>query len=158
ADVQKVHKADAKLLGGGSRLVIELTGRAVPEFQVRFRSKSSKADHERLMKLVLEGAGNGERGRELFLNAETTQCVKCHRIGEEGGRVGPDLAGIGSRFSRIHLVESVLEPSRTIAPSYETLAVALQSGQVLNGVKSSETASELVLGDNQGKLHTISKA
>jgi putative heme-binding domain-containing protein len=150
SDVQKTHKIDAALPEGPSRLMVELTGQVGPEFQLRFRGKSSKADHERLMKLVLEGAGNAQRGRELFLNAEKTQCVKCHRIGEEGGRVG--------RFSRIHLVESLLEPSRTIAPSYETLAVALQSGQVLNGVKSSETALELVLGDNQGKLHKLLKS
>lgn len=158
ANPQSITKFDSTLEQGLSRLVLEFVSETAPEFQLSFRAKSSKAAHERLTKLVLETAGNAQRGRELFLNAEKTQCVRCHRLGEEGGRIGPDLAGIGSRFSRIHLIESVLEPSRTIAPSYETLAVALASGQVLNGVKSSETETELILGDTQGNLHKLSKS
>lgn len=152
------HTFGAKFAAGTHRLLVELSARPEAEFRLRIRTKSSKAEHERLIKMVLEGTGDLARGRELFLNAEKSQCVKCHRLGDQGGRIGPDLTGIGSRFSRIHLVESVLEPSRTIAPSYETLAVALVSGQVVIGVKSSETKTQLVVGDNQGKIHEISKA
>ncbi|MDA1055611.1 MAG: c-type cytochrome [Planctomycetota bacterium] len=84
--------------------------------------------------------------------------MQCHQLGEKGGKIGPDLAGIGSRFSRIHLIESILEPSRTVTPSYATIAVALSDGRVLAGVRISENADTLVLGDNQGKTHEIPKA
>ncbi|MFP6649960.1 MAG: hypothetical protein VB817_10885, partial [Pirellulaceae bacterium] len=95
-------------------------------------------------------------GREVFLDSEKSQCVKCHRLAEQqAGQIGPDLTGIGSRFSRIHLIESILEPSRTVAPSYATLMVALADGKVLSGVKIAETTSTLTIGDNQGKTHTI---
>ena len=103
--------------------------------------------------------GSATRGREVFLNVEKSQCVKCHRLAEQqAGRIGPDLTGIGSRFSRIHLIESILEPSRTVAPSYATVVLALEDGQVLSGVRIAETEATLTLGDNKGKVHTIKRS
>jgi putative heme-binding domain-containing protein len=153
------ERFDTTLAKGLNRLLVQVvSNQEDARFQLRFRRKSSKAEHERLTRFVLEGRGSAERGRELFLNSEKSQCIKCHRLGELGGRIGPDLAGIGSRFSRIHLVESILEPSRTVAPSYETRVVVLASGRVMTGVKVTETATLLTLGDNQGKTHDISKS
>ena len=68
------------------------------------------------------------------------------------------MAAIGSRFSRVHLIESILEPSRTVAPSYETWSVVLTSGRVVSGVKVSENTTTLTLGDDQGKTHEIPKS
>jgi putative heme-binding domain-containing protein len=68
------------------------------------------------------------------------------------------LTGIGSRFSRIYIVESILEPSRTIAPSFETLLVALKNGQVRTGVRIAEAGDTITLGDNQGQKHVLKKA
>ena len=99
--------------------------------------------------------GDIDRGREVFAAAEKSQCIKCHRIGNEPGRIGPDLTGIGSRFSRIHLIESILEPSRTVAPSYETLNIFLMNGRLVSGVKIKEDKDVVTIGDNQGKVHEI---
>src|SRR5262249_41805605 len=84
--------------------------------------------------------------------------MKCHTLNEQGGRIGPDLTAVGSRFSRIHLIESILEPSRTIAPSYETITVLTSSGRTVSGVKVSEDETTLTLGDDQGKPHQIPKS
>ena len=102
---------------------------------MRFRRKSATAEHERLIQAALARAGNAERGRQHFLNVEKSHCLKCHRVGEQGERAGPELTGIGSRFSRIYLVESILEPSRTIAPSFGSVTVLLEDGQTISGVK-----------------------
>ena len=115
-------------------------------------------DPQRLTGLVLGGGGNADRGREVFQDVERSLCLKCHRLGAEGGRIGPDLTGIGRRFSRVHILESILQPSRTIAPSYESVAVALNSGQVLTGIRVAETAAMLTLGDNQAKLHDVPRS
>ncbi len=128
-----------------------------PRFHLRFRRRSSKAEHEQLVAYALKSRGNVNRGREVFASAEKSLCIRCHRLGQVGGRIGPDLTGIGRRFSRIHLIESILEPSRTVAPSYSTIVVALKDGKVQSGIRVSETNELLVLGDNQGKLHQIGK-
>jgi putative membrane-bound dehydrogenase-like protein len=149
---------DAKFPQGLNRVLVRVEGETDCRFQLRFRRKSSEADFERLMQFALKEAGNVDRGRELFTNADKSLCAKCHRLGEQGARIGPDLAGIGSRFSRVHLIESILEPSRTVAPSYETWGMALSNGKVLAGVKIAETATMLTLGDDQGKTHEIQKS
>ncbi|MBC7817450.1 MAG: HEAT repeat domain-containing protein, partial [Planctomycetaceae bacterium] len=151
---------EAELAKGTNRLLIELgnTPEASTEFHARFRQKSSKVEHERLVEAALSRTGNIERGRKLFLTVEKSNCLKCHRLGEQGEKIGPELTGIGSRFSRIHIIESLLDPSRTIAAGFQSQTVALQDGRVLSGLKISETADSLVLADNQGKKHSLRKA
>ena len=90
-------------------------------FHLRFRPLSSSAAHERITQFALQNTGNAERGRELFLNAEKTLCVKCHRLGEQGGNIGPILTGVGSRFSRIHLIESILDGRQSSTLQAEAL-------------------------------------
>src|SRR5262249_35625427 len=102
--------------------------------------------------------GNLERGRAVFLNAEKSQCLKCHRLGDQGERTGPELTGVGNRFSRIYIAESILQPSRTIAPSFGTVVAVLDSGKTISGVKTAESATELTLVDNQGQKHLIAKS
>jgi len=150
---------EGSLTAGTNRLLLKFASDApTPRFHLRFREKTSKLEHERLTQRLLTGQGNVLRGRELFFNAEKSLCVKCHRLADQGGRIGPDLTGIGSRFSRIHLIESILEPSRTIAPSYASMVIVLDSGIVRTGVMIAETADTIVLGDKDGKSQTIARA
>ncbi len=153
-------RCEVELAKGTNRLVIQLgnTPDAAAEFHARFRTKSSKAEHERLIEAALSRTGNVERGKKLFLTVEKSNCLKCHRLGEQGEKIGPELTGIGSRFSRIHIIESLLDPSRTIAAGFQSQTVAMQDGRVLSGLKVSETADALVLADNQGKKHSLLKA
>ncbi|HUG70318.1 MAG TPA: PVC-type heme-binding CxxCH protein [Pirellulaceae bacterium] len=147
-------------LAAGTRMIVAEVrpGGKPARFHLRFRRRSSKAEHERLTQFALQTRGNPSRGGEVFEDIKKSSCLQCHRLGEKGGNIGPDLAGIGSRFSRIHIIESILEPSRTMAPSYATIAIVLNNGRVLSGVRTSEDANKLLLGDNQGKTHEISKA
>ncbi len=151
---------EAELAKGTNRLLMQLSNvpDAAPEFHARIRRKSSKVEHERLVESALSRTGNVERGRKLFLTVEKSNCLKCHRLGEQGEKIGPELTGIGSRFSRIHIIESLLDPSRTIAAGFQSQTVAMNDGRVLSGLKISETADTLILADNQGKKHSLLKA
>jgi putative heme-binding domain-containing protein len=152
------ERFDGTLDAGPHRLVVQISEwREAAEFQVRYRRKNSSAELEKLSQAALTQAGDPERGSRLFFDAEKVKCSKCHRIGNQGDRIGPELTGVGARFSRIHIVESILEPSRTVATGYQTIAVVLSDGRVLAGIKIAETESTLTLGDNQGKSHTVAK-
>jgi len=55
------------------------------------------------------------RGLVLFFQSTGTQCKNCHKIGDQGRRL-PDLSLIGRSSIRPKLLESILEPSKTIDP------------------------------------------
>ncbi len=150
----------AALAKGDNRLTVllgpdtEMKG----QFQLRFRRKSATQAHEKLIAAALARSGNVEQGKAVFQNLEKSLCLKCHRVQEQGEKTGPELTGLGSRFSRIYIAESILDPNRTIAPSFGTLVVRLDSGQVLSGIKIAETDTNLTLVDNQALKHVIAKA
>lgn len=72
-----------------------------------------------------------------------SQCLMCHRVGEEGGSVGPDLTAIASRFSKRDLLESILDPSKVISEQYANSEIVLKDGKTIIG---------RVVADEDGKL------
>jgi quinoprotein glucose dehydrogenase len=127
------------------------------EFHLRFRRKSSTLEHERLVQTALTRAGDSGRGRRVFEDVEKSLCLKCHRVGDRGERIGPELSGVGGRFSRIAIIESILEPNRSVAPGFESVTLALADGRVIGGVRVAETDDALTIGDREGRAHTIPK-
>ena len=73
---------------------------------------------------------NFQRGREMFAAAN---CFKCHRFDSEGGIIGPDLTGVGKRFTNQYLVESLLEPNKTISDQYQATVFVLRDGRTVVG-------------------------
>ncbi len=55
------------------------------------------------------------RGARLF---RALGCIQCHRVGAEGGSIGPDLTAAGSRFGRHDLLEAILEPQKFVSDQY----------------------------------------
>jgi putative membrane-bound dehydrogenase-like protein len=143
-------------LGAGPhRLAVSV---APPEFHLRFRRRGSSLDHERLIQLALTRPGNPERGRKVLEDVEKSQCLKCHRVGNHGERIGPELSGLGGRFARVTIIESILEPSRSVAAGFESVTLALADGRVLIGIGVGETDRTLTLADREGRRHQIAKA
>ena len=49
-------------------------------------------------------------------------CVGCHKIGAEGGNVGPDLSHVGARRSAESIRTKILDPASSTARGYERFA------------------------------------
>jgi putative heme-binding domain-containing protein len=159
ADRNAVARFTGELTRGGNRVLVRAgSARPAVEFGLTFRRKSALAMHEKLTQAALAQAGNAERGRQVFLDAEKSLCLKCHRIGDRGERVGPELTGIGARFGRVYLVESILDPGRAVVPGFATLRVELKDGRVVTGVKVAEADATLTLVDQEIKRHELKKA
>jgi putative membrane-bound dehydrogenase-like protein len=118
---------------------------------------TQKFDLETFRDFARKNAGDASRGKKLFQDLKGLACIKCHAVAGEGGRVGPDLAGIGLKYKREDLMTSVLEPSKTIAQGYETVVLTLSSGKTLIGVFKGESAEAVNLADAEGKAQTIAK-
>jgi len=89
--------------------------------------------------------GDAERAWWFFMTNSTAQCVRCHSIGGEGGTVGPDLTHIGDKLSREELLRALIEPSARLSPGYGSVKLTLKDGQVISGILTEETESELIL-------------
>ena len=71
-----------------------------------------------------------ERGRRMF---GATDCFQCHRFAGEGGAVGPDLTQVAGRFSPRDLLESIIEPSKTVSDLYSNVVITRRSSESLTG-------------------------
>jgi putative heme-binding domain-containing protein len=83
--------------------------------------------------------------------------MKCHSVGGEGGRIGPALDRIASRRSAEFVMESILEPSKEIAPEYEAVVVATREGRVIVGLRINETNFSIQLTEENGRFHSFLK-
>ncbi|MCP4892037.1 MAG: c-type cytochrome [Planctomycetaceae bacterium] len=100
---------------------------------------------------ILALPGDPKRGREWFFDSQQGQCVSCHRLQGGGRSVGPDLDGIAVKRSREQLLESLLDPSKTIEPAFQSFAVLTDTGTVVTGLKVAETDSHWTLRQADGK-------
>lgn len=87
-----------------------------------------------------------EKGRQAFVDA---QCLACHRLGLEGGGIGPDLTAVSARFSRRDVLESILDPSKVVSEQYQNTTIWLKSGDDHTGRLVDETPERVVLVPNQ---------
>ena len=90
--------------------------------------------------------GDSVSGRELFFDLEgPTPCAKCHTVDGVGGDIGPDLTAVAGTRTAQFIVESILEPSVSIAGGYESVLVQMTDGRILDGVVRRETADSIWL-------------
>ena len=101
--------------------------------------------------------GNAKHGAEVFRRPEIA-CLTCHRVGKEGGEVGPALDAIGSAQPLELIIGMVIEPQKEIKEGFETLKVTTKKGDVVIGVVVAGNASELTLRDPGGTEHTVAEA
>ncbi|WP_237607673.1 c-type cytochrome [Roseimaritima sediminicola] len=71
-----------------------------------------------------------ERGKQMFAAA---QCYKCHRMGTQGGILGPDLTGAGGRFSPKDLLVAIVDPNQSVSDQYAATQFLTDAGQVVVG-------------------------
>lgn len=101
-------------------------------------------------KPAVEHSGDTDRGRAVF----ERECFACHKLGERGHAVGPNLAGVRRRTAEEILV-NILDPNREVSPEFFEYSVALDDGRVLTGLVAAETPSSVTLRAREGAEQTI---
>ncbi len=107
---------------------------------------------------IADISGKAATGQAWFFDQNKSQCAKCHRVGERGGQVGPDLLHVGKKLSPTQLFESLVDPSRVIEPKYQSQTVLLTDGKVITGLLDQESAKQLTLVNAQGEKIVIDVA
>jgi len=98
--------------------------------------------------------GRAAEGRKIFEAGKGT-CIACHRIGELGNLVGPDLSTIGGIRTERDLLEAILFPNATTVREFEPYVIETAGGDSWLGVIRRRTPDAIVLADAAGQEHPI---
>jgi len=102
-------------------------------------------------------AGDVRRGQAVF-NSAKAACIQCHRLGYQGGDVGPELTSIGTVRSADDLLEAIVEPSASLVRSYEPVSVTTRDGEERLGILRRDDARGVTLITGPGSTLQIDRA
>jgi putative heme-binding domain-containing protein len=102
--------------------------------------------------LLEKATGDPAAGHALY---QKSGCGNCHRIGRDGGALGPDLTDIGRRRGLAFLAESLAKPEADIPIGYRGVQVVLKSGQTVSGIRLNRDDLSIQLRDTRGNLRSF---
>jgi len=95
--------------------------------------------------------GDVARGKEVFRKV----CSGCHRIGDIGSEVGPDLVNLGGRLTKGNLLTQILDPNANIAAGYEEYIIETADGRTITGLLAEDSATSVTLRRKEGHRDTV---
>jgi cytochrome c oxidase cbb3-type subunit 3 len=118
------------------------------------------------VKASANAAGNAAHGKQLFYG--DANCSLCHMVGGKGGRVGPELTGVGGSRTRDAIIDSVRNPSRRLAwgltestkefpQEYETVTAVAADGKEIKGVALNEDNFSVQIMDGSENIYLLEK-
>jgi putative membrane-bound dehydrogenase-like protein len=99
---------------------------------------------------AIDTRGEFLKGRGIFRE----RCASCHRLGEIGHAVGPDLTAITDRSPESLLI-SVLDPDRSVETRYLDYTVETTDFQTYSGILAAESGNSVTLLSPNGEQNTI---
>ena len=129
-----------------------------PDAKIRARARRSLAavkETDRAsvidkLRRALELTGDHARGEQLFAKA----CSTCHRRGDKGHAVGPDIETVAGRSPESLLVH-ILDPNREVAPEHIGYSAVTRDGRVVSGRIAEETSTSLRFLRAEGASDTL---
>jgi putative heme-binding domain-containing protein len=104
--------------------------------------------------------GDAARGVNVFYQSNLA-CVRCHLTNDPSARaIGPNLGHLADipqsdRLADEQLVESILEPSKTIRKGYESIALRLGDGELVTGLLIDKDQTRWRLRNANGEVIEI---
>ncbi len=115
----------------------------------RLPSPDRKKVLDEYMPLV-EQSGNPRKGFEVFKNI----CAKCHRHGDIGETIAPNLTGFNVH-PKSKILQKVLDPNSSVEGNYRQYTVTTKAGRVINGLLAAETQTAFEIVDAEAKRHIV---
>jgi putative heme-binding domain-containing protein len=94
----------------------------------------------------------GDRARGLRVYEE--RCAACHKVGESGLDIGPNLVSV-AHHPLEKLLVSIVDPNASIEPGFTAYTVERTGGEELYGLIVAETGNSLVLKLGDGTVRTL---
>ena len=118
------------------------------------------------VKASAKASGDSAHGKQLFFG--DGNCSMCHMVDGKGGRLGPDLTGVGGSRTREALIDSIRNPSRRLAwgltestkefpQEYETVTAVTHDGKQVKGVTLNEDSFTVQVMDSGEHIYLLEK-
>jgi len=119
---------------------------------------ANEAKKERMGTLALAAAKKGDPavGRRNF-EAGKGACIACHKVGDVGNEVGPNLSKIGGIRVERELVESILFPSNSIARDYDLNSFQMTDGTSVLGLIKGRSAEGVTIVEASGQKRLLAQ-
>ena len=102
--------------------------------------------------LLEKAPGDAAAGKLVY---QKSACASCHRVGNDGGNLGPELTDIGRRRGVKFLTESLVKPEAEIAVAFRAVQVVLKSGQTVTGLRLNQDDLSIQLRDTRDNLRSF---
>ena len=96
-------------------------------------------------------AGDAGRGKALV---ESSGCFDCHRIDQQGSRLGPNLSRIGSRRTPVRLRQALVAPDEEVVPDNRFVRIVTKDGTTVTGKLLNQDAISVQLMNPKEELKT----
>jgi putative membrane-bound dehydrogenase-like protein len=107
----------------------------------------------------LSGPADAAAGERVFFHTKGPGCYRCHQVQGRGSRAGPDLTTLSAGIDRRRLIESIVSPSKEIAPQFVAYTVARNDGTVFSGILLEQSPEgELMFADSEGRRIQVKSA
>ena len=111
-------------------------------------------------------SGDAAHGKQLFYG--DGNCSMCHMVEGKGGRLGPDLTGVGGSRTRASIIDSIRNPSRRLAwglteatkefpQEYESVTAVTADGKTIKGVTLNEDSFTVQIMDSGENIYLLEK-
>ncbi|MFK8112085.1 MAG: PVC-type heme-binding CxxCH protein [Rubripirellula sp.] len=113
------------------------------------------ADRDKVLKSLLhltEKSGDVDSGRAVFKKV----CAACHKHGEMGHEIGPNLTGMAVH-PKAELLTHIIDPSRNVEGNFRLYNVLTLDGKVINGMLAGETRTSITIIDSQAKKINVAR-
>ncbi len=119
-------------------------------------AEEREAANDRIEEFVASLAEADPAAGEAVFASGKGACLVCHRVGETGGEIGPDLTRIGRIRTARDLYESILYPSESIARDFDTWEIQTKGGGPARvGLVEAQSSRGLFLVDMAGQRSLV---
>ncbi|HWE03337.1 MAG TPA: PVC-type heme-binding CxxCH protein [Tepidisphaeraceae bacterium] len=112
---------------GDKQLIDRVNGQVV-------QNRPAETDIAGYQKIIDAGSGDPQAGLRIFFHPAGPGCFHCHVVEGRGRAIGPDLTMIGHSQTSQHVLESILDPSREIAPLFTMWSITKRSGDRIDAM------------------------
>lgn len=102
---------------------------------------------------IVKLQGDAKLGRLLFKD----KCMTCHKVGNEGASIGPELTLINKKFEKNGLLDAIVNPSAGMAFGYESWLITKKDGTTISGFLQGD-GETVVLKGMTGEKYNVKAA